>query len=131
MCCSTSEWIGCPVRRPKKQKVEPLRTFPRQLSNLMSRIRIDMQRASAIDEGAALVKAAMSCRDCDKLSACDDWNSSREEGEGAPPPEFCKLRPFLKAAEPVQKARGKPKPIREAAGKKKSVKGRNVRRPAT
>lgn len=64
----------------------------------MSRVAVDLDKVGASEDGAALVQAALQCRDCENADKCDDWIGAHDEGEAAPPPHFCRLGGMLDAA---------------------------------
>lgn len=70
--------------------------LPTRMTDVMARIRFNLLRALRKDQLDALETAAAKCRQCAHGCECDTWIATNNDGEGAPPPDFCPNRQFLR-----------------------------------
>ncbi|HEY7643980.1 MAG TPA: DUF6455 family protein [Hyphomicrobiales bacterium] len=75
----------------------------RRMTDVMSRVAVDLDAALKRDNGAVLAGAALRCEYCTTTDACDAWIASHEEGEGCPPPDFCPNSPLLRSVVPERR----------------------------
>lgn len=69
-----------------------------RLTQVMSRVRIDLTPLLRDPGFGALNSAAAICKHCRWSSNCDRWSSERDEGEAHEPPTFCAAVAYLSAA---------------------------------
>ena len=86
------------AKRSKTLQQRPLARLPQRMTDVLSRVAVDLDKVGVSEDGAALVQAALQCRDCENADKCDDWIGAHEEGDGAPPPHFCRLGDMMGAA---------------------------------
>jgi hypothetical protein len=75
-----------------------------RMTDVMSRVAVDLDGALRRDNGAVLAGAVLRCECCTRTDACDAWIASHEEGEGCPPPDFCPNSPLLRSLMPEGRA---------------------------
>lgn len=76
------------------QAVDEIAQAPR-LTEVMSRVRIDLTPLLRGTEATRFASALVICRHCRHAKSCDQWSSQREQGEAHEPPAFCPALAFL------------------------------------
>ena len=67
------------------------------MTDIMSRLSVDLNQAIAQDGGKGLQEAAATCALCPNLDSCLTWIAHHDEGEKNAIPEFCKLAEFFRS----------------------------------
>jgi hypothetical protein len=83
----------------KDEPIEVVMAAPR-LTEVLSRVAVDLNAAMQHLGGAAMLGAALRCKHCATPEICDAWLATHEEGEGNEPPEFCPSAQFMRACKP-------------------------------
>ena len=60
-----------------------------RLTNVMSRVGIDMNAVLDPKNCKDWIEAAQKCRKCESIADCKTWSSRTEDGDGLDPPGFC------------------------------------------
>jgi Family of unknown function (DUF6455) len=76
----------------------PHGSLPHRMTDVMSRVRIDLSNLIAPSGQHMLRVAANTCRGCRATRQCDAWIKNHTEGDGHPPPAFCPMLREIGAA---------------------------------
>lgn len=71
------------------------------LTDMMSRIPMDVSRLAKPATAPHLAAAAIACARCGSVEACEDWLGQHPEGEGEAAPGFCPNGRFLASLAPT------------------------------
>ncbi len=92
------------MTNPEDKSSNALVALPANLSDVLSRVRVDLRGVLGEDGRVALDQAAENCASCEVAGNCDEWIAANEEGEGHPVPEFCVNAELLRTNEPPKVA---------------------------
>lgn len=70
------------------------RELPQQMTDVMSRLPINLKQALHLDGGLAIGVASITCASCNNR-ACREWIDDHVEGEANTIPEFCPVVDFF------------------------------------
>lgn len=74
--------------------------LPERLTDVMSRLHIDLNCVLSTENRKQLLAASDTCRLCRMTAQCDDWIERHPEGCGSAPAIFCPVRAYLTDCEP-------------------------------
>lgn len=82
---------------PKHESLELALLSARRLTDVMSRVPVDLEAALQSEDGAALLAAISACQRCKDGKACDAWIATHDDGGGHAVPEFCPNAAFFRS----------------------------------
>lgn len=71
-----------------------------RMTEVMSRIPVDLSQALRPERVPAVIAAALKCRKCASSRTCDEWIASHDEGGGHAVPDFCPNAGLLVSCRP-------------------------------
>jgi hypothetical protein len=69
----------------------------RRMTDVMSRIAVDVEAALKRNNGMSVITAVLKCERCACYMDCDAWVASHEEGERHEAPDFCPSARFMQS----------------------------------
>jgi hypothetical protein len=72
-----------------------------RMTEVMSRIPIDLSQALRPERVPAVIAAAIRCRKCARVRICDKWIASHDEGGAHAVPDFCPNARLLDSCRPA------------------------------
>jgi hypothetical protein len=82
------------------EDVEAVLVCAARMTDVMSRVPVNLDQVLRRDNEAAVIAAARECVRCAWADACDEWIAAHDEGGGHTVPAFCPNAELMKSFRP-------------------------------